>query len=343
MATLRAMAGRRALRASGMLLGAAVSILFTYLAVRGIDVHAFWHALRGSDYGWLIPALAVLAISIFLRIARWRVLFPASSRPSLRDASAASLLGYFFNNILPARGGEAVRVLALHDRAGTSRALGLATAVSERVYDILGLLVVLFASIPFLPHISWVVRAGVIAVALAIAIAAAVVTLEVYGARPVIWALRPLARFRRVSTERIEHAAHNVVEGLIGFRRVSVAVPAFLLTVGSWLVMAASFWLVSLGFHLGVGYGAAVLVVVTANFGAVLPASPGGIGVFEAAVVLALTSFHVPKSEALSYAVVVHALNFFPFLLVGYPLLHTSVVRRRRVRASFAQRAAEQS
>jgi uncharacterized membrane protein YbhN (UPF0104 family) len=49
----------------------------------------------------------------------------------------------------------------------------------------------------------------------------------------------------------------------------------------------------------------------------VLPAAPGALGVFEAAVVLALAAYDVPRAQALSYAFVLHAANFFPYLVAG--------------------------
>ena len=35
-------------------------------------------------------------------------------RPPLREVTRALLVGYFFNNILPMRAGEAARVISLH-------------------------------------------------------------------------------------------------------------------------------------------------------------------------------------------------------------------------------------
>jgi uncharacterized membrane protein YbhN (UPF0104 family) len=69
----------------------------------------------------------------------------------------------------------------------------------------------------------------------------------------------------------------------------------------------------------------------------VLPSSPASVGVFEAAVLLALKPYGVPKSEALSVALVLHALNLFPYLVAGIVCLrlearpsslHTSTRRR---------------
>jgi uncharacterized membrane protein YbhN (UPF0104 family) len=90
------------------------------------------------------------------------------------------------------------------------------------------------------------------------------------------------------------------------------------------------------GFHLGVGFSAAILVVVSVNLAMILPSGPAAIGVFEAATLVALVPFDVDRSTALSYALVLHALNVLPFILVGYFALQSHTLAVRRARASAA-------
>jgi glycosyltransferase 2 family protein len=72
-----------------------------------------------------------------------------------------------------------------------------------------------------------------------------------------------------------------------------------------------------LGFDLGLSPAAGLLVSVAVGVAMVLPASPAALGAFEAATVVALDAYGVPRSEALSYALVLHALNLVPFLVAG--------------------------
>src|SRR5205814_5412390 len=150
---------------------------------------------------WLLPALAMLAVSIFLKAERWRYLFARATRPATRPVVAALLIGYFFNNVLPARAGEAARVLALRRRAGTSRAEAGATVVLERAYDVLCLLLLLFVTLPWLPGVTWLRAAVVLGVVVATGLVAAMVILAVWGLRPVHFALRPLHRLPFLPSE----------------------------------------------------------------------------------------------------------------------------------------------
>jgi uncharacterized protein (TIRG00374 family) len=239
------------------------------------------------------------------------------------------MIGYMVNNILPLRAGEALRVVVLHEEAGTSRAEALATAVSERVYDVLALLVLLLVASPFLPDVTWLRRAAVVTIVLLVLLVVVFVVLVRYGERPVRFLLRPAARFPRVSEERVGYAAASIVRGFSALRRPAIAGPAFAVTTISWLVLAFSFWLAMQAFDLGVGYGAAPLVVISINLALVVPSSPAAVGVFEAATLVALRAYGIETSLALAYAVVLHALNFFPYVVVGFAVLYRHALRRR--------------
>jgi hypothetical protein len=169
------------------------------------------------------------------------------------------------------------------------------------------------------------------AVLLALAATGAVVVAR-YGARPVRVALRPLARLPRVSRTHVDGIADRLVYGLGALHRPSLAAPAFLLGVASWLVFALSCWLVLASFDLGLGYGAGILILVTTTLSLVIPSAPGGLGVFEAGGVLALSAFGVDESTALSATVVLHALSVFPVVVAGAIVLHGHALRLRAAR-----------
>ena len=155
------MTERRGVRALLAAAGLAVTAVCMYLAVRGVELDDAIDALRSSDLLWLVPTIPVFALAIVLRAVRWWSLYAVDERPPLRAVTYALLVGYFFNNILPARAGEVARVIALHKRAQTPRAETVGTVVVERVLDILALLIILFASYPWLPEISWLRAAAI--------------------------------------------------------------------------------------------------------------------------------------------------------------------------------------
>jgi uncharacterized protein (TIRG00374 family) len=313
-----------------VILGLAVSFAFTWVALRQVDLRAVSEALGSTEYVWLLPAALALAAAVVVRAERWRLLFVPGRRPPRRETLDAVLLGILFNTILPVRAGEAARVVALHQRAGVPLAEVGASAVTERLYDLVALLLLLFACVPLLPEVTWLRAAVFLALALLIGLAVAVGVLARYGDRPVRAVLRPLVRLPRVTREAVDGVAASAVSGLAGLRVPRVAAPGLGATLVSWVLLVLSAWLLMEGADLGLGLDAAVLVVVATNLALVVPSSPAAVGVYEAAVLVALAAYGIDGSQALSYALVLHALNFLPFLVVGWVVLHrhARLVRR---------------
>jgi uncharacterized protein (TIRG00374 family) len=322
--------GRGARRPLVAAAGFLVSAGFAYLAVRHVDWGRFRDGIASSNPWWLLPALAVLAAGVALRALRWRLLFAPETRPPLAAVARALLVGTFFNNVLPGRAGEAIRVVYLHDEAATSRVEALGTAVTERVYDVAGLLVILFALTPWLPETSWARRAAVVAAVLAAAMAVGIAVLARWQEGSLRALLRPFVRLPSISAEHVERAATNLFAGLVAFRRGRVAVPAFALTLLAIFVIGLSFWLTTLALRLHVSLAAALLVMVATNLAMVIPSSPAAVGVFEAATLAALHPFGIDKSRALSYAVVLHGLNVVPFVLAGVLLVQRHALHMAR-------------
>jgi hypothetical protein len=311
--------------------GLLVTVVAMYFAVRGVALDDTADALADSDLLWRVPSLAVFTAGVALRGLRWWRLFDVRRRPPLREVMRALLVGYFFNNILPARAGEAARVISLHARTRTPRAETVGTVVAERVFDVLALLAILFGAYAWLPPISWLQAAAIFGVVVVVAIGALVLALVRYDERAIHWLLSPLRRIRRDGfAERVGLAAINATRGLVAIRDARIALEAMALTVASWVVLSLSYWILMQAFSLDVPFAAGLLVTITINMGLVLPSSPAAIGVFEAATVIALTAFDVPQADALSYALVLHLLNLVPFLVVGAALLGPRALRRRR-------------
>jgi glycosyltransferase 2 family protein len=329
----RSGAGRSPLRRALPWLGVVVTVVFGYLAVRDVRWSEAWDAFRSSHWWWLAPAFAALVVGVVLRAVRWRTLVPPEHRPPLGATTRALLVGYFFNSVLPARAGEAARVVALHRSSGSSRAELAATVVVERIFDVLSLVVLLLVASPWLPRVGWSTSAYVFAAAVAAGSLLLVVGVAIWSDRPFRFLLRPLALLSFLEPERIGQAAFNLTQGLAAINRPRIAAEALAWTVLSWLALALSTWFVLVGFALGLSPLAGLLVVVAINLALILPSSAAGVGVFEAATVVALSAYGVSTSTALSAALALHLLNLVPYLGAGAIVLHLAA-RSERARAA---------
>ena len=309
--------------------GLAVSLFFGYLAVRDIRPADTWQAFVDTDYVWLVPGTALFGLAFVVRAVRWQALFTPARRPALWPVVQSLFVGYLANNLLPVRAGEAARVVALNKLSRTSVAESTATVLVERAFDVLSLLLLLFLMLPWLPQIAWMQTAALLALFLLVALAILAGVFMRYGDRPLHFLVRPLGRFSFLPRDSIARAPANFLHGMAGILNARVGFIAFAWTTLSWLVLGVSFWCVMEAFHLELSPLAGLLVVIAIGLAMILPSSPAALGVFEGATVLVLAAYSIDSSTALSYALVLHAMNFLPFIVVA--LLVAGVRRTRRI------------
>ncbi|MGA2471735.1 MAG: lysylphosphatidylglycerol synthase transmembrane domain-containing protein [Solirubrobacteraceae bacterium] len=326
---------RRARRTAALIATFALAAVFTYLAVQGVHWHKAWQAVEHCNAWMLVPAFGAFVIQTLLRAMRWRSLFAPGRRPRRGPVIAATLIGYLFNNIMPARAGEAARVVSLTRDSPVPPAEIIGTVVVERAYDVFAVLLIFFCAVPWLPSVSWFGAAAVLAGVAAAGLAAVVAVLAIYGDRPLQWLARPLARFPRLTAERVRHHVALLADGLSGLREHRVALEAFVWSIAAWMVTAVWAWCVLLAFHSNLPFSAGVLVTVAVGLSMIIPSPPAAVGVFEAAGVLALKAYGLSATAALPCAVVLHVSNFVPLVLAGAITLQF-VARRpaRRARAA---------
>jgi len=300
-------------RLAQILLGLAVSA--------GLLVYFFWDvdlgvvAARLRETLWTFLALSILLAfaSLWARAWRWGYLFPPGPRPSHLFRSL--LIGYMGNNLLPLRAGEVVRVYVAA-RHGPRFWTTFATVVVERVLDglTLGLIVAgLLLVVPVSAEMRWS-----IAIFLAVDLAALLVLVMVAVA-PGMCRVLIETIFHRVGwlERRLIALLGTMTEGLRGIRAPRHVIPVALSSVGIWLFLALSVWTAMHAAHLDLPLVASWVVLAFLGLGVSLPSSPGFVGVVQAATVLALALFAVPRAEALSFSLLLHASQFFPTTAVG--------------------------
>jgi len=108
-----------------------------------------------------------------------------------------------------------------------------------------------------------------------------------------------------------------VASGVRAFRSLRAGAVAVGLTAATWLAVGAACWCVLQAVHVELAYEAGVLVAAATTFALVLPSAPASLGVFEAAVLVALHPYGVGDARALAYAVVLHVVTFAPFIVAG--------------------------
>ena len=76
--------------------------------------------------------------------------------------------------------------------------------------------------------------------------------------------------------------------------------------------------LVLQGFDVHLPITASMFILVLLVFAVMVPASPGYIGTYHYACYKGLSAFGIPESTAVSIALVIHGIGFFPVIIAGF-------------------------
>jgi uncharacterized protein (TIRG00374 family) len=314
----RAASGGSTVRTAGVwAIGLAVSAGCIYLTTREISVDAVRESLASVRWALLVPSLLLIYLALLLRAVRWRLLFRDPHRVGLGPAVASVNIGLMFNNILPARAGEIPRVLALRRSTGVSAVEAASTIVVERILDVfvLGLLGVALA--PWLPDETWIRLLVALCVAIVVFLPLLALGIVLMRTRLPSLLVRLTGAVPRVSDARAQQAVASLASGATIFRRPRRLLAALLLGAGAWAAGGLAIWVLMPAFDLPSDTLAPWLVLLANALAVTVPSSPGTVGVYEASVQYSLVAFGADPSVALSYAIVLHALNFLPVVLTG--------------------------
>jgi len=258
----------------------------------------------GGAVGFYLAGCAV-------RAERWYELLRFNgAQPRRTDAYGLVAVANFGNNVLPARAGDALRVMLLAPRAQTDPRTVIGTIVAERVLDVV-VLVGLFVVLAYgvlggidVPSGGRLVATALIVAGLTAAIGLLALVLHRRGH------LRPVLAFLAPMTEATRR---------LGGRRHGTELLVWTLLV--WGLEWTAWWLTAqaAGLDLGVlevGY----LMGLAATF-ALIPSGPGYVGTFDAAVVFGVRALGKTGVQALSYLLLLRFVVTVPITVVGLVVL----------------------
>ena len=306
------------------LLGALISIAaLAAIVVWALDQDAPTVPSSADQLGELAGAVGFYLAGCAVRAERWYELLRFNgAQPRRSDAYGLVAVANFGNNVLPARAGDALRVVLLAPRAQTDPRTVIGTIVAERVLDVV-VLVGLFLVLAYgvLGGID-VPSSGRLAVtALIVAGLTALIGLLAYllhrrgHLRPVLAFLAPMTE----ATRRL------------GGRRHGTELLVWTLLV--WALEWTAWWLTAQAANLDLGVlEVGYLMGLAATF-ALIPSGPGYVGTFDAAVVFGVRALGRTGAQALSYLLLLRFVVTVPITLVGLVVLVAGYGGIGRVRA----------
>jgi len=254
---------------------------------------------------WMIGAALFYALATLVRAERWhRILHLIGVDARRRDCYGLTTVGYMGNNVLPARAGEALRVVLLDQRTGAGKRTLLGTIVAERILDVIVLSLILVVAVygvldgDVLPTDSPLLIAGAVIAILALAAGAFSFLRSRGGMERLRDFARPLA------------GAPRAMAGKAGL-------PLLAGTAVLWLIEGAVYLAVARAVELDISTTGAMYLVALTNFVAAIPAAPGSIGTFDAAVAFGTRALGGAGSAVTSYLLLLRFVLYVPITVVG--------------------------
>jgi uncharacterized protein (TIRG00374 family) len=299
-------------------IGVLISLVFLYLAFRKVDLNELWYALKGANYWWIIPNVALVILSMWMRAYRWKFMVNPIKKVGLGSLFSSVMIGFMANNVLPARLGEFVRAYSLGSKESMSRSATFATIMIERIFDGFSLLLILWLSLLMYPEFpSWVKRASNLFLLMNIVTLAFLVLIEVKRELAVkffnlIFKLLPSSL-----SSRAGEIVEKFISGLKVFRNIPSLMWILAWSILIWVVVGISNYFIFLAFGQYPTVFASFILLGIVSLAVMLPSSPGFVGTFHYACVASFVILSLDEGVSRPFSIILHASQYIPVTLLG--------------------------
>lgn len=297
------------------------SAVFSAYFLLSIDLGEVLDALESANYAYVVPGLALFAVSVVFRSLRWSAFLAPHSNLNTRQLLPSVLIGYAGNNLLPLRAGELVRAEHLYEHFAVPRMRTFGALLMERLFD--GLVLATFVLWGLLLTGSGAAYLTIGLLLLGGALGGFVVCGAIAN-RPSL-----LSRIGGIRVPLLGERLRGQLGSLggsflTGFavltspRRFGVAMFA---TAGAWTFELGMYWFVARAFSLDASLITIAFAGAAANVGLSVPLAQGGVGAFQILATEALVRSRVAEAAAAAYALALHFFLIVPVSLVGLAVL----------------------
>jgi glycosyltransferase 2 family protein len=307
--------------------GLVISAVLLYLALRGQNLGQVWGALQSAKYWWIVPGVAVYFVGVYVRAWRWHYLLRPLKKISTNKMFPIVTIGYFGNNVIPARAGEVLRAYVLKRHEGVPISASLATVIIERIFDAVVMLMFVFLNFSEVVHLSgnsvkilsWSIQdfavAGVVIAVLVLVIFLAAAMFPFRTEKLVRWSIEHFVpgRIRQKTLD----LSLRFLTGLESLRSPQEALMIFVTSVIIWLLETGKYWFVMHAFDLHISFFGLMLMNGIVNLATTIPAAPGYVGTFDLPGIALLQAYGIPGGVATAYTLVLHAALWLPITLLG--------------------------
>jgi uncharacterized protein (TIRG00374 family) len=302
--------------------GLLISCAFIWLILTSIPIDELLSTLSKVRADYVAAGVAFFVVGYLCRIARWQLMLRIDN-PALPfyRAGIPFMISIAANNVLPLRAGDVMRAFVFSKWLSVPSSSVLATLVSERLLDLLSLLVCLALALAYLglamdsaTTLLGIGSAGLFSVA---AIVALILGFPQVFQPLVMFLVRWIASLTGAAGEGLLRAVENLFQALRKMTRSGRTLGLIAMSALVWSAEAMVFFCAALAVPAITDPQAAWLAMPVGTLSTLLPSSPGYLGTFHYFVIEATQLLGNTSAAAAAFAVVVHLVLWVSATVIG--------------------------
>jgi uncharacterized protein (TIRG00374 family) len=291
-----------------------------------VNWHSTWAAIRESSISILLAAALVNLLSLALKGVRWWIFLRPIGVNSLWLALRATFAGAGLNNVLVANSGEAARVIFVSRASHITSAKVLATLALERLFELIGYVIMLALAVSLLPLPASLERTRPFAW-IALALIAAMLVYLVRRPEGIETAATATELGWRAKTRQYMRRFMHAIAGISTGPRFAAAIT---LSVAIWALQVATYALTARAAHFPLPLVGTVAAILAVNVGFAIRATPGNVGLFQMLYAATATAFGFDENTAIAVAFLIQTQQILPVTLLGIGLAPEFIFQKRR-------------
>ncbi len=291
-------------------LGWLISIVLIATLFAKLNLHTIWRGLADAKWSYLVIASILNLGVVAIKAVRWQWLMSPQKRTHFWNIFKGTMIGMAGNNVLPARGGDLLKIYLLGKWESVSKTVLASIIALDKLFEGLTILILFGIMSMHSTFPEWVQK-GTLIVSIFMTVMLAIgIMLLMHHRRTTSQLEDELGRFSRI--------AKKLGSGLSALANFRIGISTLFLSIIICAVQIIVIWLCQEAFGQRLDLWVPALVYVAINLAIIVPSAPSGIGPFETAAVLAYTWLGIKPEIGFDIAFMYHLIQLIPITIIGF-------------------------
>jgi len=286
-------------------------VWYSYFSTSEADRSEIIHYIKNANLFWVGVSVLLGVLTHLSRAIRWNYLLePLGYRPKIFNNILIILTAYFTNLGIP-RSGEILRATALATYEHVPFQKGFGTIVTERVIDLVMLLLIVGVALFLQTEIIWnfLEQKGFNIVLLSVILAAGILGMALM--------MYFVKQSKSKLALKLKSFLKGLLEGILSIFRMKNKWSFVFHTLFIWLAYIAMFWVIKFTVLETMDLSISQLLVAFVAGAFAMSATNGGIGIYPIAVSSALAIFGISKVSGDAFGWIMWISQTFMIVVFG--------------------------